>query len=131
MHVIQIRKSKLFRYICFLLESTGIFFIGGFCLCGIMLSGTIPAVMLIWMAHLLWSMSAFCLARRMGMHGRRYGMFRGLLCGVLVCVLLFIGNALLHEIVTKRILVRCLLILLSGIVGGVIGVNTPIRKPPY
>lgn len=131
MRHISIWKSNLLRYFFSILESVFLLAAGGLCISGLLLIGNLPAVMLIWMMHILWSISAFCAGRRAGLHGRRYGILTGMLCGILLCLLLFAGCLVLRESVTERILFRSLLILLSSIAGGVIGVNTRLRKPPY
>ena len=131
MRHVSLWKSDISRYFFSILESVILLAVNSLCISGVLLLGSLPAGMLIWTMHILWSISAFCAGRRAGLHGRKYGILTGLLCGMLLCILLFVGCLLLQEAVTSRMLTRCLLILPSGIAGGVTGVNTKLRKPPY
>ncbi len=131
MRHVSLWKSDVCRYCISLLE--GIFCIsaGSLCIALLLLTGSIPAQVLIWLMHILWGVSAFFTARRAGLHGRRHGIQTGFLCSLLLCMLLFTGGMLLHEPLTKRFFIRCLLMFPAGIAGGIIGVNTRLRKPPY
>lgn len=64
------------------------------------------------------------------MHGRRHGIRTGLLCGGAMYLVLLSGTALLHEEWHTELLFRLGLMLISGAVGGIVGVNTRLRKPP-
>ena len=131
MRYISVWKSGICRYFLSVAEGVCCLAVGGLSLAGLLLAGTVPAQLMIWLMHFLWSISAFFTGRRAGLHGRRHGMMTGLLCGLFLCMLLFIGNLALHEAFSKRMLIRCLCILLAGIVGGMTGVNTRLKKPPY
>lgn len=131
MRYISLWKSAVSRYFFSVLE--GIFWlaVGGLLIVKILMLGTVPAQMMIWLMHVLWCASAFLTSRRAGLHGRKYGILTGLLCSILLCMLLTAGNFLMHETLSERLLIRCLLIFPAGIAGGIAGVNTRLKKPPY
>ncbi|MDE5753323.1 MAG: TIGR04086 family membrane protein [Oscillospiraceae bacterium] len=127
----SIWKSRTGKYLLPTLEGI-IYLSGGGLLCaGLLMINTIPAVIMTWLMHVLWSMSAFCSGRRAGFHGRTHGIRTGFICSTILCMILFAGCLLLQEELTKRLLIRCLLIFPSGIAGGICGVNTKLKKPPY
>lgn len=78
---------------------------------------------------ILWAGASIWAGRRCGMHGRRCGIAEGGLCGVLLWGCRLCGALLLHEMPAHP---GFLLLLLagSGAAGGVIGVNTKLRKAP-
>ncbi len=131
MRRVSLWKSAGFRYSCSVLK--GLFWMipGSLGIARLMQSGTIPAQALVWMIHILWSICAFAAARCAGFHGRKHGIRTGLLCSLALCVFLLAGMLLLHESFSRRLLVRILLMLVSGMAGGIAGVNTRLRKPPY
>jgi len=131
MRHISLWKSDICRYFFSVLEGVCYLAVGGLSFAGLLLAGTVPAQMMIWLMHILWSISAFFTGRRAGLHGRRHGMMTGLLCSLFLCMLLFAGNLALHEEISARMLTRCLFIVPAGIAGGMTGVNTRIKKPPY
>ncbi|MDE5793042.1 MAG: TIGR04086 family membrane protein [Oscillospiraceae bacterium] len=134
--VIQLRhasiwQSKIGKYLFPTLEGL-VWLSGGSLLCaGLLLIGTIPAIAMTYLMHILWSISAFCSGRRAGFHGRTHGIRTGFICSVILCVILFLGCFALQENITERLLTRCLFMLITGIIGGIIGVNTKLKKPPY
>ena len=131
MRHVSLWKSEVCRYSFSLLEVIVCISVGSLCIALLLQVSSIPAQVLIWLMHILWSLSAFFAARRAGLHGRRHGILTGFLCGLLLCILLLTGGVLLHETITERIFIRCLLIIPAGITGGIAGVNTRLRKPPY
>lgn len=71
--------------------------------------------------------AGFCAAKRR----RRHGLRLGLLCGLLTYAAIFLaGTLLLHRLAGLPPLSKLLLALLCGAVGGVLGVNTKIKKTP-
>ncbi|MBE6876437.1 MAG: TIGR04086 family membrane protein [Ruminococcus sp.] len=131
MHHVRLWKSVLFRYLFSVLEGIFWIFAGGLGTAFLLTAGTLPAQMLIWMMHFLWSTGAFLSARRAGFHGRRHGIRTGFLCSLFLCLILFSGCVLLKETVTVRMFTRCLLMFPAGIAGGIAGVNKKLHKPPY
>ena len=131
MRHVSLWKSSICRYFFSILEGGCCLALGGLGIAGLSMLGTIPAPFMIWLMHILWSISAFFTGRRAGLHGRRHGIMTGFLCSLFLCVLLFSGNLALHEEISARMLTRCLCILPAGIAGGMTGVNTRIKKPPY
>lgn len=127
----SIWKSKTGRYLLPTLEGLVCLSGGGLFCAGLLLIGTIPAIIMTYLMHILWSISAFCSGRRAGLHGRTHGIRTGFICSIILCVILFCGCFALQEEITQRLLVRCLLMLPAGIAGGIIGVNTKLKKPPY
>ena len=127
----SIWKSNTGKYLLPTLEAL-LWLSGGGLLCaGLLLIGTVPAIAMIYIMHVLWSISAFFSGRRAGFHGRTHGIRTGLICSVILCMILFCGCFVLQEQITGRLFTRCLLMLLAGMVGGIIGVNTKLKKPPY
>ncbi|MBR1555291.1 MAG: TIGR04086 family membrane protein [Oscillospiraceae bacterium] len=131
MHHVRLWKSVLFRYVFSILE--GIFWIlaGGLGIAFLLTAGTLPARVLVWMMHFLWSLGTFFASKRAGFHGRRHGIRTGLLCSLFLSVILLAGCLLLKETVTARMLTRCLLMIPAGMTGGIAGVNQKLHKPPY
>jgi putative membrane protein (TIGR04086 family) len=80
-------------------------------------------------ARMLWTTGAFLAGRRCGRHGRRHGLAEGALCGCLLTGAWFCGSLLLHEI-PGQLWIPALLLPASGACGGVLGVNTPLRRSP-
>jgi putative membrane protein (TIGR04086 family) len=131
MRHISLWKSGVCRYFFSAVEGIFCLFTGGLLIAGLLLAGTVPAQLMIWLMHILWSISAFLTGRRAGLHGRKYGIFTGVLCSILLILFLFAGNLALQETISKRLLIRCCFILPAGVAGGIAGVNTRLRKPPY
>ncbi|MDE5769460.1 MAG: TIGR04086 family membrane protein [Oscillospiraceae bacterium] len=127
----SIWKSRTGKYLLPTLEGLFCLACGGLLCAGLLLLGTIPALVMTWLMHGLWAFSAFCAGRRAGLHGRTNGIRTGLICSFLLCAILCAGCLILEELPTERILTRCLLMCPAGITGGIIGVNTKLRKPPY
>ena len=80
-------------------------------------------------ARLLWAAGAFLAGRRCGLHGRRFGLWEGALCGALLWAL-WICGALLFRETPDRLWIPALLLPVSGACGGILGVNTKLRKAP-
>ncbi len=124
-------KSVTGCYLRSVLEGVLFLGAGGLLCAGCCLSVSIPEQIMIILMHILWSISAFYAGKRAGLRQRKHGLGTGLICSVLLCMLLSIGCLLMQEILSARLLIRCFCILLSGMAGGVVGVNTRLRKPPY
>lgn len=131
MRHVSLWKSDICRYFFSLLEGVFCLAIGSLLCAGLLMFGNIPARFMIYLMHVLWSISAFSAGRRAGLHGRRHGILTGMLCGLGLCALLLGGCLAFQEIITARLLTRCLLILPAGMAGGITGVNTKLKKPPY
>lgn len=91
----------------------------------------IPERMLMTAADLLWGVGGFMAGSRAGFHARRHGIRTGLLCGALLCGILLAGSVYMGTVLSIRIAVRCSILLLTAVCGGVKGVNRRITKPPY
>lgn len=121
-------KSAVYRHILAVLE--GVFWMacGGLLLSLLLLKlGAPPAMLMRILTQILWCMGAFLSGRRAGSHGRRHGIRTGLICGALLCSILASGAVLLHEVWHMEMLLRMVLILMAGAIGGIIGVNTRIK----
>jgi len=105
--------------------------IGGFLLACLLSAFGIPALVMTVLMHILWSISAFVSGRCAGRHLRRHGLKIGFFSGLLLCTALLAGCLALHEPMTGKLLIRCVLQLMAGMTGGVLGVNTKLKKPPY
>ncbi|MDE5738310.1 MAG: TIGR04086 family membrane protein [Oscillospiraceae bacterium] len=127
----SIWKSNIGRYLFSTLEGLVCLFGGGLFCAGLLLIGTIPAIAMTYFMHVLWSVSAFCSGRRAGFHGRTHGIRTGFICSMILCMILFCGCFALQEDITERLFTRCLLMLVAGVIGGIVGVNTKLKKPPY
>lgn len=124
-------RSAVFRHLLAVLE--GMLWVG----CGglavtlaVWKLGSPSGAVMRLVSVLLWSAGAFLAGRRAGKHGRRHGIRTGLLCGGLLCLLLLCGMVLLKEEWHGALLVRMAAMLLSGAIGGIIGVNTRLKAPP-
>ncbi len=95
----------------------------------LMLLLPVPVQILYPLIDLLWGMGGFTAGQSAGYHARRRGILTGLLCGALLCAVLLCGSVILggHFV---RIPLRCGIILIASVCGGIIGVNRKIRKPP-
>ncbi|MDE6729918.1 MAG: TIGR04086 family membrane protein [Oscillospiraceae bacterium] len=127
----SIWKSRTGKYLFPTLEGLLCLACGGLLCAGLLLLGTIPALVMTWLMHGLWICSAFCAGRRAGLHGRTHGIRTGLICSFLLCMILCTGCLILEQFPTEWLFTRCLLMCPAGITGGIIGVNTKLRKPPY
>lgn len=97
----------------------------------LMLFLPIPAPILMVISDLLWCMGAFFGARLAGKHARVHGIATGLSCGMVLCVVLLTGAGYVGAGICTRILLRCTALLPCAVLGGILGVNTKILKPPY
>ncbi|MBR0483841.1 MAG: TIGR04086 family membrane protein [Oscillospiraceae bacterium] len=131
MHHVRVWKSVLYRYLFSVLEGVFCIFAGGLGIAFLLTAGTLPARVLVWMMHFLWSSGAFFASKRAGFHGRRHGICTGFVCSLFLSLFLFAGCVFLKEAVTARMFTRCLLMFPAGIAGGIAGVNQKLRKPPY
>ena len=104
----------------------------GMALCAAVLPvlGLMPASVMHVTAHVLWCIGSFMAGRRAGYACRRHGICTGLACGAGMCLVLLCGMCLSGGAFSPRIGVRCLLLLGSGAIGGVTGVNTPHKVTP-
>ena len=91
--------------------------------------GMPPVSVLRFAAGLLWCTGAFLAGRRCGLHGRRYGALEGAVCGVLLLAMRLLGARLLGESFGGTGWYVWLLPL-TGALGGVLGVNTKLRRAP-
>lgn len=124
-------RSAVFRHLLAVLGGMLWMTCGGLLLSMLLLFMGEPTAMVMQiMVHLLWCAGAFLSGRTAGLHGRRHGIRTGFICGLLLCAVLLCGVVLLHEAWHMTLLYRMGLILLSGICGGIIGVNTKLRRPP-
>ncbi|HAJ97337.1 MAG TPA: TIGR04086 family membrane protein [Ruminococcus sp.] len=122
-------KSKIFRHMFALCEGLLCVLVGGLALSGIiLLSGNPPAWVMVWLSHVLWSVGSFCAGRCSGMHGRHHGLTDGILCGLLMGIVLFCGAV--RNPLQGRLFVRLILMLICGGIGGIVGVNTKLKKSP-
>ena len=123
-------KSILFRAGMSAAEGLLVVVAGGFLLAALILWLGLPsAPVLRFAARTLWAAGSFLAGRRCGLHGRRFGIGEGLLCGGILWMLWLCGALLLHE-APDRLWIPALLLPVSGACGGVAGVNTKLRKSP-
>ncbi|MCR5718866.1 MAG: TIGR04086 family membrane protein [Oscillospiraceae bacterium] len=107
----------------------------------IVCSGSVMTALLIWKAGLpsavilrtvseiLWGMGAFFAGRRSGLHGRRQGAAEGALCGAILFLIWLCGVVIFKE-APKSMLLQGIMMPLTGAAGGILGVNTRLKKPP-
>ena len=131
MRYVSLWKPAFFRYFFSVLNGIFCMIAGGLLTAGLLMIGNLPAPFLIGISHFLWCLGALTAGQKAGFHGRRHGIRTGFFCGVLFCCLLFAGHYLFQETDSGKMALRCILILLSGTAGGVWGVNTRLKKPPY
>lgn len=131
MRHVSLWKLHTGRYILSVLKGLFCMTAGGLCIAGLLLAGNIPAPVMILLMHFLWSIGTFSAGRCAGFHGRKHGILTGFLCAFCMILLLLAGNVILQEEFTDRMLTRMLCMLCAGIAGGIVGVNTRLRKPPY
>ena len=104
---------------------------GVLCLAGLtMVCGLLPAALTRIAAQLFWWMGAAWAGWYAGLHGRRHGAATGLVCGMLLSAAAAAGAHYLGDGVTSRTAVRCVGMLVCGIAGGILGVDTRIHRPP-
>jgi putative membrane protein (TIGR04086 family) len=90
----------------------------------------IPLWILTVLADILWCVGSFVSGRRAGLHNRRHGIRTGAVCGAVLVLLLLCGCCIAGELPDVQFGVRCGLLVLSGCIGGIVGVNTKITRPP-
>lgn len=123
-------RSIVFRITLAAAEGMLAVLIGGFLLAVLILKLGLPSAgILRFAAGLVWAIGAFLAGRRSGRHGRRYGAAEGALCGFVLTVLWLCGAVLFHE-TPDSLWVHSIALPLSGAAGGILGVNTRLRKPP-
>lgn len=88
----------------------------------------IPVQVLYPAMDLVWGLAGFTSGQGAGYHARHRGILTGLLCSAFVCMVLLCGCAVLGTY-SARIPIRCGIILLASVCGGIIGVNRKITKP--
>lgn len=119
----------VFRILLAVLRGVFAVMIGIFLLTGLLLLADVPYSLLRMAADVLWAVGAFAAGQCAGFHARQRGILTGLLCGLFLCGVLLCGCTVL-ELYSVRITIRCVIILLAAVCGGIIGVNRKIRKPP-
>lgn len=97
----------------------------------LMLFVHIPERFLMLLSDVLWCMGAFFAGKISGKHARVHGIRTGITCGILMCVVLMSVCCGLGAVISLRIQIRCMAILPCAVLGGILGVNTRITKPPY
>ena len=92
--------------------------------------GQLPQAVLYIPAVPGWGLAAFWTARHIGLHRRHHGLLAGAACGGFYCGLRLIGAVLLSIPLHRGMLWFGAWLLVTGMLGGVIGVNTrlPARK---
>lgn len=104
---------------------------GTLLLSGLLLLADIPARFLVAAADVLWCVGAFTAGCRAGYHARVHGIRTGLLCGSLMSGMLLACSVCMGGTISLRLLIRCCMLCIAGICGGIRGVNRKITKPPY
>lgn len=123
-------KSILFRAGMSAAEGLFIVLTGGCLLTLLILRLGLPSARVLrFAARVLWAAGAFLAGRRCGLHGRRHGICEGALCGSLLWVLWICGTFLFRE-TPERLWIPAILLPVSGACGGILGVNTKLRKSP-
>ena len=123
-------KSIVFRVALAAAEGMLAVLTGGFLLAVLILKLGLPSAgVLRFAAGVIWAAGAFLAGRRSARHGRRHGAAEGALCGFVLVLLWLCGAALFGE-TPDSFLLRIIVLPLSGAAGGILGVNTRLRKPP-
>ena len=103
---------------------------GGLLLAWLILRMELPSARLLRVsAGFLWAAGAMLAGRSCGRHGRRRGALEGILCGGILFLFRIGGAILLHE-APRSLLLYTVLLPAAGALGGILGVNTRLRKPP-
>lgn len=124
-------KSAVFRMVLGVLYGMLWTIAGMLLLSCALLFAHVPERMLMLAGDCFWGIGAFMAGSRAGFHARRHGIRTGLFCGLLICGILLAGGVYMNAAVSLRIGIRCGIILLAAVCGGVRGVNRKITKPPY
>lgn len=123
-------RSRVFRFAVSAAEGMGLVCGGTLGIaCLVWKLGMPPVSVLRFAAGLLWCTGAFLAGRRCGLHGRRYGALEGAVCGILLLAMRLLGARLLGESFGGTGWYVWLLPL-TGSLGGVLGVNTKLRRAP-
>lgn len=120
--------SGVCRYMAALLE--GLLWTVPFAVLAVFLvlwMGRLPGMVMDILTGLGWCTAAFVSSRRAGLRGRHHGIRTGILCGSILWTVRLCGAVLLGASVTAGTLLYLLLLLPTGAVGGVIGVNMRIK----
>lgn len=80
-------------------------------------------------SRLFWCAGSLAAGWRAGRHGRRHGALEGALCGAMLCLIWLCGAVVLHE-VPRTVMLHGILVCAFGMLGGIIGVNVKLKKPP-
>ncbi len=104
---------------------------GAVLLACLLLVCNVPAWLLVWLSDAIWCASGFRAGRCAGFHARHSGIRHGMLCGVGMGAVLMLACLVLKGTLSRRVMVRCMLLLAAAVCGGVCGVNTRLRRPPY
>ncbi len=124
-------KSSVFRTLFGVLYGM-LWMAGGLLLLsGLLLLGNVSEQFLMIAADVLWCIGALIAGHRSGYHARLHGIRTGMLCGTLMCGVLLAGCVWMQYEIALHLWIRCALLLLSSVIGGIWGVNTKITKPPY
>lgn len=103
------------------------------CVCAFCISSIdIPESAINIMIDFVMCAGGFISGFQFGKLKRRKGIAGGLLCGLwLALIVMFFGLLYMRKLVFLSTISNLFFLCLSGAVGGVFGVNTKIRRPPY
>lgn len=130
--IVQIRKKKYYNLITSL--SAGVLVIISLsCVCAFCISSIdIPESAINIMIDFVMCAGGFISGFQFGKLNRRKGIVGGLICGVwLALIVMFFGLLYMRKLVFLTTIGNLFFLCMSGAVGGVFGVNTKIRRPPY
>lgn len=130
--IIQIRRSKYYNLITSV--SAGVLVIIALsCVCAFCISSIdIPESAIVIMIDFVLCAGGFMSGFQFGKTRRKKGIAGGLLCGLwLWLVVMIFGLLYVKKFVFLKIVKNLIFLCLSGGTGGVFGVNTKIRRPPY
>lgn len=128
----QIRKSKYYNLITSI--SYGILVIISLsCVCSFCISRIdMPESAIIIMIDFVLCAGGFISGFQFGKVKRRKGIAGGLICGIwLSLIVLLFGLFYMRKLVFLVMIKNLFFLCISGAAGGIFGVNTKIRKPPY
>ncbi|MBE6851792.1 MAG: TIGR04086 family membrane protein [Ruminococcus sp.] len=127
----SIWKSSVFRIILSSFYGLAWMAGGAALLTILLLFMSIPERFLILSADILWCFGTFQAGRLAGKHARLHGIRTGFLCSALMCGILLAVCIGMDAELSARVGLRSAMLLPAGICGGICGVNTKIKKPPY
>lgn len=128
----QIRKAKYYNLITSI-SSSILVIISLSCVCSYCISKIdMPESAVIIMIDFVLCAGGFISGFQFGKVKRRKGIADGLLCGIwLGLIVTIFGLFYVRKLVLLTMLKNLLFLCISGAIGGVFGVNTKIRRPPY